>query len=341
LIDEFDKMNDQDRTSIHEAMEQQSISVSKVGIVTSLQARSTVIAASNPIAGRYDASRTFAENVDLSEPILSRFDILCVVRDTVDPIEDERLARFVVGSHSKHHPENMKKSSGENGHDANATMTQFENCFVDLIPQDLLRKYIMYAKENIHPKLHDMNQDKVAKMYAQLRRESMATGSVPITVRHVESVIRLSEAHAKMHLRNHVTDEDVSMAIRVTLESFIQTQKFSVTRQMRRNFNRYLSYKKNNDQLLLYLLKQCISEQLHMMQHRRHRMRIDDEDDEVQFRRNTDVTIHEKDLLEKARHLHIDNLQTFLKSDVFKSNRFTYDQQTKTITQRLTSNADN
>lgn len=86
-------MNDQDRTSIHEAMEQQSISISKAGIVTSLQARCSVIAAANPIGGRYDASMTFTENVNLSDPILSRFDILCVVRDEVDPIQDEHLAR--------------------------------------------------------------------------------------------------------------------------------------------------------------------------------------------------------------------------------------------------------
>lgn len=104
LIDEFDKMNDQDRTSIHEAMEQQSISISKAGIVTSLQARCCVIAAANPIGGRYDPSMTFADNVDLSEPILSRFDVLCVVRDTVDSVQDEMLARFVVGSHMRHHP---------------------------------------------------------------------------------------------------------------------------------------------------------------------------------------------------------------------------------------------
>merc|ERR1712198_200217 len=89
LIDEFDKMNDADRTSIHEAMEQQSISISKAGIVTSLQARCAIIAAANPIGGRYDPSMTFAENVDLSEPILSRFDVLCVVRDAVDPVQDE------------------------------------------------------------------------------------------------------------------------------------------------------------------------------------------------------------------------------------------------------------
>ena len=99
-------MNDQDRTSIHEAMEQQSISISKAGIVTSLQARCAVIAAANPIGGRYDPSLTFSENVDLTEPILSRFDVLCVVRDTVDSVDDERLAQFVVASHVRHHPNN-------------------------------------------------------------------------------------------------------------------------------------------------------------------------------------------------------------------------------------------
>ena len=98
-IDEFDKMNDADRTSIHEAMEQQSISISKAGIVTSLQARCAVIAAANPVRGRYNASLPFGQNVNLTEPILSRFDVLCVVRDLVDPVVDERLARFVIGSH--------------------------------------------------------------------------------------------------------------------------------------------------------------------------------------------------------------------------------------------------
>ena len=85
-------------------MEQQSISISKAGIVTSLQARCSVIAAANPIKGRYNVSQTFLENVDLTEPILSRFDCLCVVRDTVDPLMDEQLARFVVNSHRTSHP---------------------------------------------------------------------------------------------------------------------------------------------------------------------------------------------------------------------------------------------
>ena len=104
LIDEFDKMNDSDRTSIHEAMEQQSISISKAGIVTSLQARCAIIAAANPIRGRYNPTIPFQQNVELTEPILSRFDVLCVVKDSVDPVKDELLARFVVGSHLRSHP---------------------------------------------------------------------------------------------------------------------------------------------------------------------------------------------------------------------------------------------
>lgn len=110
LIDEFDKMNDSDRTSIHEAMEQQSISISKAGIVTTLQARASIIAAANPIRGRYQSSLPFSQNVQLTEPILSRFDILCVVRDNVDKAADERLARFVVGSHIRSHPAHGKFS---------------------------------------------------------------------------------------------------------------------------------------------------------------------------------------------------------------------------------------
>jgi DNA replication licensing factor MCM2 len=253
LIDEFDKMTDQDRTSIHEAMEQQSISISKAGIVTSLQARCSIIAAANPIGGRYDPSQTFAENVDLSEPILSRFDVLCVVRDTVDPVEDEMLARFVVDSHVRHHPASEPSETP-------AGMPSRTG--IEPIPQDLLQKYIIYAKERIHPKLHQVDQDKVAKLYSELRKESMRTGSIPITVRHIESIIRLSEAHAKLHLREYVHDDDINMAIRVMLESFIDTQKFSVMRSMRKVFARYLSYKRDNNELLLFILKQLAREQM-------------------------------------------------------------------------------
>ncbi|XP_053153412.1 DNA replication licensing factor MCM2 [Hemicordylus capensis] len=315
LIDEFDKMNDQDRTSIHEAMEQQSISISKAGIVTSLQARCTVIAASNPIGGRYDPSLTFSENVDLTEPIISRFDILCVVRDTVDPVQDEMLARFVVGSHIKHHPNNKDVVNGD------SQEIILPNTYgVEPIPQEILKKYIIYAKEKVHPKLNQMDQDKVARMYSELRKESMATGSIPITVRHIESVIRMAEAHARMHLRDYVVEDDVNMAIRVMLESFIDTQKFSVMRSMRKTFARYLAFRRDNNELLLFVLKQLVSEQV-MYQRNRYGAQQDN------------VEVPEKDLVEKARQINIHNLSAFYDSELFKMNRFSRDVKRKLIVQ--------
>lgn len=315
LIDEFDKMNDSDRTSIHEAMEQQSISISKAGIVTSLQARCAVIAAANPIGGRYDPSLTFSENVDLTEPILSRFDVLCIVRDTVDPVQDERLARFVVDSHIRHHPSANNPDDAEDSMEQDSQSQREEDSSdsgPEKIPQELLQKYILYAREKVHPKLHQMDQDKVARMYSELRRESMATGSVPITVRHIESMIRLAEAHARMHLREHVLEEDVNMAIRVMLESFINTQKYSVMRTMAKTFQRYLSYKKDHNELLLFVLKQLVQEQINFM-----RSRYGSEPDVVE--------ISEKDLQEKAHQLNITNLSPFYGSDLFKSHHFTHD----------------
>lgn len=184
LIDEFDKMNDQDRTSIHEAMEQQTISISKAGIVTTLQARCGIIAAANPIGGRYNSTIPFSSNVELTEPILSRFDILCVVRDTVDPSEDERLARFIVGSHSRSHPSTQGgEQSQDRDQDTETTQESQVTPKQGEVSQELLRKYILYAREHCQPKLLHMDEDKVARLFADMRRESLATGAYPITVR--------------------------------------------------------------------------------------------------------------------------------------------------------------
>lgn len=194
LIDEFDKMNDQDRTSIHEAMEQQTISISKAGIVTTLQARCAIIAAANPIGGRYNSTIPFSQNVELTEPILSRFDILCVVRDTVDPAEDERLAKFVVNSHGRAHPAASSSDANQNAmdiaHDDEIRDQQVnggEPKQEGEIPQELLRKYILYAREKCRPKLYQIDQDKVARLFADMRRESLATGAYPITVSYFSS----------------------------------------------------------------------------------------------------------------------------------------------------------
>lgn len=261
LIDEFDKMNDADRTSIHEAMEQQSISISKAGIVTTLQARCSVFAAANPVKGRYDPSISFFDNVDLTEPILSRFDVLCVVRDTVDATQDETLAKFVVDSHMRSHPQMrdadamMDFEEDEEGGAGPTDVTQdLSDNGVALIPQKLLRKYLLYARNTVTPKLTNMDKEKISSLYIDLRKESMSSGGMPIALRHLESIVRLAEANARVHLRDHVREDDINTAIAVMLESFFASQKYSLMRQLRRRFHKYLAYRRDDNDLLFYVL---------------------------------------------------------------------------------------
>ena len=150
-----------------------------------MHARCSILAAANPIGGRYNSTLPFSQNVELTEPILSRFDILCVVRDTVDPSEDERLANFVVNSHGRAHPSRLNVDGGDTAamdiEDTDA-VNNGEPQQEGAIPQELLRKYILYARERCKPKLYQIDQDKVAKLFADMRRESLATGAYPITV---------------------------------------------------------------------------------------------------------------------------------------------------------------
>ncbi|KAJ1924247.1 MCM DNA helicase complex subunit [Tieghemiomyces parasiticus] len=322
LIDEFDKMNDSDRTSIHEAMEQQSISISKAGIVTSLQARCAVIAAANPIRGKYNPTIPFSQNVELTEPILSRFDCLCVVRDTVDPIRDELLAKFVVQSHIRSHPDYLlelqaQAREADGGEDGDlvralaAVSTAVDRVDADVIPQDLLRKYIMYAKDKVSPKLYQMDQDKISVVYSDLRRESLNHGGIPITVRHIESMVRMAEAHARMHLRDYVRGDDIDVAIRTMLESFIGAQKLSVMRGLRRQFSKYVNYARDNDELLYHLLCKILKEKLTFHQYRH------------QGAMPTELAIPLDEFENQARDHQIHDPTPFYETTLFTSNGFT------------------
>ncbi|MFQ6638190.1 hypothetical protein Gotur_013915, partial [Gossypium turneri] len=329
LIDEFDKMNDQDRVSIHEAMEQQSISISKAGIVTSLQARCSVIAAANPIGGRYanrqfihnqfiklicilacryDSSKTFSQNVELTGPIISRFDILCVVKDVVDPVTDEMLAKFVVDSHFRSQPKGANlddKAFSESQEEAQASARPDDS---KILSQELLRKYLTYAKLNVFPRFHEKDMAKLTKVYADLRKESSRGQGVPIAVRHIESMIRMSEAHARMHLRQHVTEEDVDMAIRVLLESFISTQKFGVQKALRKSFRQYITFKKDYDGLLLVLLRELVNNAVRF--------------EEILSGSTsglTHVDVKMADLQAKAEEYEITNLEAFFSSSEFRA----------------------
>jgi DNA replication licensing factor MCM2 len=234
LIDEFDKMNDNDRTSLHEAMEQQTISISKAGIVATLKARCAVVAVANPTEGRYDSQRTFAQNVNLTDPILSRFDMLCVLRDESDPVQDERLADHVVCSHIRSHTDataDDKKLKPKLAQRAE---------HVEPIDQDLLKYYIVYARQNVFPSIAGVDMDKIANFYKDIRAEAFRSGGAPMTARHVDSLVRIAEANARMELRQHVTAKDVDNAIAMMLESFIQSQKHQVAEELRKRFKRYI-----------------------------------------------------------------------------------------------------
>lgn len=300
LIDEFDKMNDADRTSIHEAMEQQSISISKAGIVTTLQARCAIIAAANPIRGRYNPTIPFQQNVELTEPILSRFDVLCVVKDTVDPVQDELLARFVVGSHLRSHPKfEVEKDEMDVGTTLDA----------DIIPQDVLRKYIMYAREKVRPKLYDLDQEKLSRLFADLRRESLATGSFPITVRHLESMIRMAEASAKMALREYVRADDIDLAISVAVGSFVSAQKMSIKKTLERGFRKYLTQARDHEELLAFILGQVVKEKARFYQLQRHQQ------PDV-------ISIKTSELDERAKEHDIFDTTPFLRSRLFTANGY-------------------
>lgn len=200
----------------------------------------------------------FNDNVDLTAPILSRFDLLAVVKDEVDEDYDDALATFVINSHMKNHPqirkiednqENEQISEEQRAKELETRQAYLDQNMLpnnrmnqqnpDIIPQQMLKKYLIYAKRYMKPKLSEVDQNKITQFYADIRRESSTVGGIPIAVRHIESVIRMSEAFAKLHLRDHVRATDVDMAIEMLLESFLQSQKLSVSRQLSKKFEKY------------------------------------------------------------------------------------------------------
>lgn len=301
LIDEFDKMSEQDRTSIHEAMEQQTISVSKAGIVTSLQARCAVIAAANPIGGRYDSSYSFSENVELTDPILQRFDILCVLQDMVDPVVDEQLATFVVNSHMRSHPDPDRRIDS----DDSATRDVGADASVQPLDQATLKQYITYARTRVKPVLRNVDSEKIASLYADLRSQSVSTGGIPIAVRHIESVVRMSEACARMHLREYVRDDDVDLAIKVMLESFLQSQKVAVRKELQRAFRKYITFGEEKNQLLMHQLQGLLRDAERYQQLRYHTVK-------------ETVEVFVDDLEKRARELNIFDLRPFYQSALFR-----------------------
>ncbi|KAI5918571.1 MCM-domain-containing protein [Camillea tinctor] len=203
-IDEFDKMRDEDRVAIHEAMEQQTISIAKAGITTILNARTSVLAAANPIFGRYDDMKTPGENIDFQTTILSRFDMIFIVKDEHTRDKDERIAKHVMGIHM-----------GGRG---------LEDQVEGEVPVEKMRRYISYCKSRCAPRLSPEAAEKLSSHFVSIRKQVHASeleantrSSIPITVRQLEAIVRITEALAKLTLSPIVTEQHVDEAIRLFL----------------------------------------------------------------------------------------------------------------------------
>jgi replicative DNA helicase Mcm len=195
-IDEMDKMRPEDRVAIHEAMEQHTVSVAKGGIVATLNARTAVLAAANPSLGRYEPNRTVAENISLPVTILSRFDLIFVLRDVPNKESDSKMSEHILEIHRR----------GLSPVEAQ-------------IDTELLRKYVGYAK-GIKPTLGNDALKRLKEFYLAMRNASETEGSpVAITARQLESLVRVAEARARVALRKEVTAEDAEAAIAIMKKS--------------------------------------------------------------------------------------------------------------------------
>jgi replicative DNA helicase Mcm len=195
-IDEMDKMRPEDRVAIHEAMEQHTVSVAKGGIVATLNARTAILAAANPALGRYEPHRTVAENISLPVTILSRFDLIFVLRDVPNKESDTKMSEHILEIHRK------GSSPVE-----------------PTIAVELLRKYISYAK-GVKPVLGQEALKRLKDFYLAMRSASEAEGSpVAITARQLESLVRTAEARARVALRKEVAAEDAEAAVAIMKRS--------------------------------------------------------------------------------------------------------------------------
>ncbi len=190
-IDEIDKMRDEDRVAMHEAMEQQTVSIAKAGIVATLSARTSILAAANPRFGRYMSNRPVSENINLPVTILSRFDFIFVTTDRPKKDIDAALAEHVLS---------LRAMKGE-------PLAPFS--------PDFFRKYIAYARKNVKPRLTDEAIERIKEYFLSLREKATEDSPVPISVRQLETLVRAAEARARMALRSEVTAEDAEAVIRL------------------------------------------------------------------------------------------------------------------------------
>lgn len=203
-IDEFDKMDLKDQVAIHEAMEQQTISITKAGVKATLNARTSILAAANPVSGRYDRSKSLKQNVNLTAPIMSRFDLFFILVDDCNEVTDYAIARRIVDLHSR-----------------------VEESVDRLYSLDEIRRYLLFARQ-FKPKISSESEEFIVEQYKRLRQRDGSGGVTKsawrITVRQLESMIRLSESMARMHCCDEVQPKHVKEAFRLLNKSIIRVE---------------------------------------------------------------------------------------------------------------------
>ncbi len=207
-IDELDKMTDQDRSALHEAMESQRISVAKAGITATLQCRCSLLAAANPKWGRFDDQTTVADQIDLPPALMSRFDLIFVMTDKPDKDRDAQITEHILSTHQRGQVK-MRQSPAKDV-DTDAILRRTDN-IRPAYDQEMIRKYVAYSKRII-PVMTDEAMSIIENAFLRIRRAGDG-GAVPVTARQLEAFVRLSEASARMRLSDTVCDVDANRSV--------------------------------------------------------------------------------------------------------------------------------
>jgi replicative DNA helicase Mcm len=207
-IDEFDKMNEEDSSAMHEAMESQVIHITKAGIHAMFKANTAILAAANPKYGRFDPNESPAAQFNIPPTLISRFDLIFPIKDELDEAKDREMVKHILTSH-------FTAGVKAKGNYDKKEMRKAEERVLPAIEPELLRSYIAYARREIKPLLTKEAMDKIETFYVDLRKMGQKQKSVPITPRYLEAIIRLAEASAKGRLSDTVDLDDAERAIRL------------------------------------------------------------------------------------------------------------------------------
>ena len=215
-IDEFDKMDKDDRSAMHEAMEQQMVSVAKAGIVTRFKTETSILAAANPKFSRFDPYEPFIKQIDLPSTLISRFDLFFMIRDVLDKVKDEEITSSILKTHKAGE---MMLQDKKYGRKETQEVKELKALITPLIDTELLKKYLAYARQNVSPVLSDEAIKALSEFYLGLREMGKKEGSYAATHRQLEGLVRLSEASARVRLSDNVEKRDAERAIKLLKNS--------------------------------------------------------------------------------------------------------------------------